>query len=67
MPEVIKNYVAPIAVIPKQSLLAAEVEQLRISMNRKRKDAEKRRAKEMYEAKKSELNAYLISIGREPV
>jgi len=64
MPEEIKNYVAPIAYIPKQSMLAAEIHQLRLSLNRKRKDSEKAAIKTQLDAKRRELDAYLRSIGR---
>ena len=64
MPEEIIHYVSQIATIPKQSLLAAEVHQLRLSYNRKRKDEEKKIAKTLLEAKERELAAYLKSIGR---
>jgi len=37
MPEEILNYVAPIAVIPPQSVLAGQIQQLRQKLSRQRK------------------------------
>lgn len=64
MPEEITKYVAPICVIPKQSLMAAEIAQLRIKLGRQRKDSSKKEVQALLDMANKKLTDYLKSIGR---
>jgi hypothetical protein len=66
MAEVIKNYKEAICTIPKQSLLAADIYNLRQSLSRKRKEGAKDEVKKQIAIKERELADYLLSIGRSP-
>lgn len=58
MPEVIHNYIAPIAVIPPQSILMGRIEELRRKINKTRK----KEAKEILESQKQVLEIQLATL-----
>lgn len=64
MPEEVKNYVAPIAVIPKQSLLRGRLAELEKSYNRKRTDLAKKEVRLEIDKTQKELTECLAKLGR---
>lgn len=67
MPEVIANYVKPIAIIPPQQLLAGRVAELRQKLARQRAQASKEQVALELAAAIKQLNDCLVKLGREPI
>lgn len=64
MPEVIQNYVAPIATIPIQSLLAGQIAETRKAIGRSRKKETIDQLTKKLSGQEAELSKVLKSLGR---
>lgn len=64
MPEEIMNHKGPIAIIPPQSMMAAQIEQLRRKIVRTRKKEAKELLIKEQKTLEVRLESYLKSIGR---